>query len=130
MIILRVRIGEFTVRNKRDLGNVGEKQAAQLLISSGLQISALNYRCPKGEMDIIARDGKDLVFVEVRTRRSPRWGWGEESIRPDKAKRLQAIAAYYVKQQGYTFWPSMRFDVIAIRWLEEGPELKWIQAAL
>jgi len=81
-------------------------------------------------MDIIARDGEMLVFIEVRTRRSSYRGWGEESITQQKAKRLQAIASYYVLQQGYANWPSLRFDVIAIRWIKDSPESIWIKAAL
>lgn len=118
------------MENKQSLGKSGEEFAARLVTESGLHIIQKNYRCPKGEMDIIARDGKTLVFIEVRTRRSAFRGWGEESITPQKARRLQAIASYYVLQQGYTSWPGIRFDVVAIRWNDENPEIKWIQAAL
>ena len=81
-------------------------------------------------MDIIARDGEVLVFIEVRTRRSSYRGWGEESITPNKARRLQAIASFYVLQQGYQSWPSLRFDVVAIRQIGESSEVNWIKAAL
>lgn len=81
-------------------------------------------------MDIIAREHETLVFIEVRTRRSSFRGWGEESISYHKAQRLKAIAAYYVLQCGYTAWPNLRFDVIAIRWLENNPEIIWIKGAL
>ncbi len=81
-------------------------------------------------MDIIAQDHETLVFMEVRTRRSSFRGWGEESITYHKAQRLKAIAAYYVMQRGYTAWPNLRFDVMAIRWLEKHPEILWIKAAL
>jgi putative endonuclease len=117
------------VENKQSLGKLGEEFATCLVTGSGLSIIKQNYRCPKGEMDIIARDGEALVFIEVRTRRSGYRGWGEESITHQKAQRLQAIAAYYVLQQGFTSWPRLRFDVIAIRWIGKKPESKWIQAA-
>lgn len=117
------------MENKQSLGKSGEEFAARLVIASGLTIVARNYRCPKGEMDIIARDGEVLVFIEVRTRRSSYRGWGEESITHHKAQRLQAIASYYVLQQGYLSWPCLRFDVIAIRWIEKSPDAKWIKAA-
>jgi len=65
----------------------------------------------------------------VRTRRSAVRGWGEESITQRKAQRLQAIASYYVLQQGYSCWPSLRFDVLAIRWGKEKPEVNWVRAA-
>lgn len=118
------------MENKQSLGRSGEEFATRLVIESGLSIVAQNYRCPKGEMDIIARDGEALVFIEVRTRRSSVRGWGEESITHQKAQRLRAIAAYYVLQQGYTSWPYLRFDVVAIRWISEKPEVSWIKAAL
>jgi len=119
-----------SVENKQSLGKYGEEYTARLVQEAGLRIIARNYRCPKGEMDIIARDDETLVFIEVRTRQSSFRGWGEESITQKKAQRLQAIASFYVLQQGYKSWPSMRFDVVAIRWIGENPEIKWIKAAL
>lgn len=119
------------MENKRQsLGKAGEDFAVRFLAEAGLDIMTRNYRCPKGEMDLIARDGEVLVFIEVRTRRSSYRGWGEESITQQKAKRLQAIASYFVLRQGYKSWPSLRFDVLALRWTEENPETIWIKAAL
>ena len=118
------------MENKQSIGKSGEEFAARLLIESGLKIVARNYRCPKGEMDIIARDGEVLVFIEVGTRRSSYRGWGEESITYQKSQRLQAIASYYILERGYSSWPCLRFDVIAIRWVGEQPEVNWIKAAL
>ncbi|GAB6156700.1 YraN family protein [Desulfosporosinus burensis] len=118
------------MENKQSLGKSGEEFATRFLIDSGLTIVTRNYRCPKGEMDIIARDAEALVFIEVRTRRSSYRGWGEESITLRKAQRLQAIASYYVMQQGYKNWPSLRFDVVAIRQVGESSEVNWIKAAL
>ena len=118
------------MENKQSLGKNGEEYTARIVKEAGLRIVALNYRCPRGEMDIIARDDQTLVFIEVRTRQSSFRGWGEESITQKKAQRLKAIASFYVLQQGYKCWPSMRFDVVAIRWIGENPELRWIKAAL
>ena len=118
------------MENKQSLGKYGEDCTASMLKEAGLRILALNYRCPKGEMDIIARDDETLVFIEVRTRQSSFRGWGEESITQKKVQRLRAIASFYVLQQGYKSWPSMRFDVVAIRRIGENPEIKWIKAAL
>lgn len=115
---------------KNALGKSGEELAARSLIDAGLKIIAQNYRCPKGEMDIIAQDGGTLVFIEVRTRRSSYRGWGEESITYQKANRLKGIASYYVLAQGYSSWPNLRFDVMAIRWLKNTPEINWVKAAL
>ncbi len=68
------------MENKQSLGRNGEDYTARIVQEAGLRIVALNYRCPKGEMDIIARDAETLVFIEVRTRQSSFRGWGEESI--------------------------------------------------
>lgn len=130
MIYFEERVGVVAVENKRQsLGKAGEDLAARFLTESGLTIITRNYRCSKGEMDIIARDGEALVFIEVRTRRSSYRGWGEETITQLKARRLQAIASYYVVQQRYASWPCLRFDVIAIRWTGEKPDTIWIKAA-
>ncbi|KGK90611.1 hypothetical protein DP73_07840 [Desulfosporosinus sp. HMP52] len=116
------------VESKQSLGKSGEEFASRFVTESGLRIIARNYRCPKGEMDIIARDGEVLVFIEVRTRRSSFRGWGEESITPRKVQRIQTVASYYLLQQGYPNWPSIRFDVIAIRWIGDMPEINWIKS--
>jgi putative endonuclease len=116
--------------NKRILGISGEELTAREIQKAGLSIIARNYRCPKGEMDIIARDHDTLVFIEVRTRQSSFRGWGEESITQKKARRLRAIASFYIVQEGYKTWPSLRFDVVAIRWLRGNSEIKWFKAAL
>jgi putative endonuclease len=118
------------VENKQSLGKCGEEYTACLVQEAGLKIIARNYRCPKGEMDIIARDADTVVFIEVRTRQSSYRGWGEESITPKKVQRLQAIASFYVLQEGYKSWPPIRFDIVAIRCLGEKPEIKWIKGAL
>ena len=116
--------------NKRQLlGKAGEDFAACFLENAGLKIIVRNYRCPKGEMDLIARDGVMLVFIEVRTRNSSVRGWGEESITQQKAIRLRNIAAYFILQQGYKSWPPLRFDVLALRWVSEKPDPLWIKAA-
>lgn len=103
------------IQSKKDVGRYGEESAAAHIKLAGLTILAQNYRCPQGEMDIIAREGLQLVFIEVRTRSSGRCGWGEETITPQKRARLNRIASHYIKFRGYKTWPPMRFDLIAIR---------------
>lgn len=111
-------------------GNYGEELATEFLQKEGLEIIRRNYRCPLGEMDIIARDKQVLVFAEVRTRTTGKLGWGEESINRQKRIRLQKIATYFIKENKYKDWPQMRFDCIAVRAsAKEGsePELRWIR---
>lgn len=112
------------------LGKLGEELALGHIKQAGLSILESNYRCPLGEMDIIARDGEMIVFVEVRTRSTGRQGWGEESITQKKRTRLNRIASHYLKLKNYKQWPSIRFDLIAIRAKgkqEIAPDIYWIR---
>jgi putative endonuclease len=114
--------------HKQRLGQAGEDYAANFLVEAGLVIIKRNYRCPKGEIDIIARDRQDLVFIEVRTRSSEVKGWGEESITGLKCQRLQSIAGYFLIEQGYRAWPRIRFDLVALRWQNEIYSCNWLKA--
>lgn len=112
---------------KKQLGQAGEDLASQVIQKDGLKILERNFRCPIGEMDIIASEGERLIFIEVRTRTTQKFGWGEESIQPKKRLRLQKIAEYYILCRSYKEWPPIRFDLIAIRWNEINPQSNWIR---
>lgn len=117
-------------QSKREIGQSGEDYAAEHLKQAGLTILQRNFRCSLGEMDIIAREGFQLVFVEVRTRSTGKCGWGEETITPQKRARLNRIASHYIKKRGFKTWPPMRFDLIAIRVGKEHsnrPDIIWIR---
>lgn len=116
--------------NKKELGLWGEDLAAKHLERAGLIIMTRNYRCPKGEIDIIVRDGKTIVFVEVRLRTSNIRGYAEESIGLWKKQRLRSIATYFLLDQGYEIWPEIRFDIVAINVSEGAPNINWIPGAL
>lgn len=99
---------------RRDVGILGEKLARDFLGKNGYKILETNYRCPGGEIDIIARHQDTLVFVEVRTKRSRQFGSPEESITPAKMERLRTLAAHY--WQTHDNLPQLwRIDVIAIQ---------------
>ena len=98
---------------RRETGILGEKLAREFLEKRGYLIVQTNYRCPEGEVDIIARDGETLVFVEVRARSSRLFGTPEESITPVKKERLKAVAARY--GQDHADLPAAwRIDVVAV----------------
>jgi putative endonuclease len=98
--------------DRRGLGRHGEELAARHLADKGFHIVARNWRCQSGEIDLIARDGDDLAFVEVRTRRGQAYGSPEESVTPAKQARLAALAETYVQAEA---WPgNWRIDVIAV----------------
>ena len=98
---------------RRDTGILGEKIAREFLKKKGYRIIEANYRSPEGEIDIVAKHGDSLVFVEVRTKTSLEFGSPEESITPVKMERLKAIAAYY-QQTHSNLPPQWRIDVVAI----------------
>jgi len=98
---------------RRDTGILGEKIASQFLKKRGYQIKEANYRCPEGEIDLIARHKDYLVFIEVRTKRSLAFGTPEESITAAKREKLRTVAARY--QQTHDNLPQLwRIDVVAI----------------
>ena len=98
---------------RRDTGVLGEKLARDFLDRNGYHILETNYRCPQGEIDIIARQGDFLVFVEVRTKTSRRFGSPEESITEAKMAKLRAVATHY-GQSHDNLPPSWRIDVVAV----------------
>ncbi|MEO7349596.1 MAG: YraN family protein [Terrimesophilobacter sp.] len=77
---------------KDDLGRRGEDLAAQFLRNAGYSIIDRNWRCPRGEIDLVARDGDDTVFIEVKTRSSTAFGHPFEAITAQKLARLKRLA--------------------------------------
>ena len=95
------------------LGEAGERAARGYLESKGYAILDTNFRCSYGEVDIIAQEGDCLVFLEVRTRRGASFGSPEESITPDKERKLIATAETYI--QSRTGLPEQwRIDLVAV----------------
>ena len=99
--------------DRQSTGARGEKVAASFLKKRGYRIIETNYRCRGGEIDIVARQGETLVFVEVRTKTGRGFGSPEESITSAKKTRLRTLAAGYA--QGRDDLPlSQRIDVVAV----------------
>jgi putative endonuclease len=100
---------------KHLLGKDGEQVALAHLIKLGYTIETRNYRCPFGEVDIIARDHGILAFVEVKTRRSQRFGTPKEAVDFRKQQRINRIALYYLAGLGQGESEELcRFDVVSI----------------
>jgi putative endonuclease len=99
---------------RRLLGQRGERQAARWLRRQGYRILVRGYRTPRGEIDLIARDGDTLVFVEVKTRRE---GEPAEAVTPEKEQRLCLAALEFLKRHRLMEARS-RFDVVALVWPE------------
>lgn len=102
------------------LGTQGERIAAAHLGSLGLTIETRNYRTRFGEVDIVARDGEETVFVEVRTKRSTAYGTPEESLTLRKQARLVKAAEQYLAERGLA-GASWRVDLVAITLQPDGP---------
>ena len=98
---------------RRDTGRLGEKLAQDFLKKQGFYIIDTNYRCPEGEIDIVARHNDCLVFIEVRAKSSPVFGSPEESVTRAKKRRLIATARRY--RQSHDHLPaSWRIDFVAV----------------
>jgi putative endonuclease len=104
-------------------GGGAEEAAARFLARRGLEIVGRNFRTRFGEIDLIARDGETLVFVEVRMRSSGRFGGAAASVDGVKRSRIEAAARQYLARLPRE--PACRFDVVSL----EGDAPEWIRAA-
>lgn len=119
---------------KDALGRFGEQAASQFLTEAGLVVLERNWRCPRGEIDIIAVDGRALVFVEVKTRSSLAFGDPAEAVTPAKAARLRLLAAQWLSDRRASSdlppWRELRFDVVCVvRTPGAGPTVRHIRSA-
>ncbi len=100
-------------KQKQTLGKLGELLAAKYLQERGFTIIERNYHAGHGEIDLIARDGDTLVFVEVKTRKSTQFGLPEEAITPKKLREIIHTAHVYTTQHKLAYAPQ-RVDAVAI----------------
>lgn len=100
--------------NKRAVGTAYEKQAGAYLAGLGYEILEYNFRCRIGEIDIIARDGEYLVFLEVKYRANAASGSPFDAVDGKKQRIISRVAAYYCLTHGYDETTSCRFDVVAV----------------
>lgn len=95
------------------VGAYGERVAVRHLVAQGMMLLHRNWRSPTGEIDIVLRDGASIVFCEVKTRRTHRFGTPVEAIVPAKVRRLRRLAAEYLADSGLTA-DEIRFDVVSV----------------
>jgi len=110
------------------LGAGGQQAAEEFLRRRRYTILARNYRCPRGEVDLVALDGSVVAFVEVKTRRGGRFGTAFEAV--DRRKREQIIRAaehYVLRHRLHD--RLIRFDVVAVSWKGGTPACELIQSA-
>lgn len=99
--------------NKRAIGTEYEQKAAAYLEQQGYQILERNYRCRIGEIDLIAQDGRYLVFVEVKYRSDKRAGYGYEAVDYRKQQRIIRTAQWYLAEKKTLWERPCRFDVLS-----------------
>jgi putative endonuclease len=104
---------------RRQLGNRGEDIACTFLEGEGVRILERNWRCQAGEADVIAREGEDLVFVEVKTRTSDAAGFPEDAVNRRKRQRYEKIAMQYLFTHNLTS-ARVRFDVMSLLLSNDG----------
>ena len=100
--------------NKRAVGSGYEQRAADFLQAKGMRILGRNFRTRYGEIDLIARDGACLVFVEVKYRGDSRRGTALEAVDIRKQRKITQMARYYLLRYGYAADTPCRFDVVGI----------------
>ena len=98
---------------RRRFGNRAEKQAEQFLRKLGCTILKRQFQTRFGEIDLIVRDGDEIVFVEVKARTSSAFGYPEESVTPDKLRKIALVGEQFLLSKGWEAVP-FRIDVVAI----------------
>ena len=114
--------------SNRSTGRAGERIGEDFLKKQGYEILARNVRSPFGEIDLVAKHKKTLVFVEVKTRRSSDFGLPEESVTERKKARLGRLASWYLAHYPGSDLP-VRFDVLAIQLQGAQPDIRLIPNA-
>lgn len=109
-------------------GKIGEEIAAGFLIKEGYKVLERNFRCPLGEIDIVALDSGTLVFVEVKTRSSNSFGLPEEAVNHRKQHQMAKVAQLYIARKKLFNNPA-RFDVVAVTISNGKEEVRLIRNA-
>ncbi len=104
----------MTVTPRRGLGTAGEGHARRYLEARGLRHIESNWRCRSGELDLVMRDGDEIVFVEVKTRRGDGMGTAESGVTSAQSQRLLRAASLYMGQHPDLDDPVWRIDILAI----------------
>ena len=100
--------------NKRSVGTDYETKACEFLETQGFFVMERNFRCRQGEIDIIAKEGPHLVFVEVKYRASGSAGTPLSAVDARKQRKISRVALYYLTKKGYPETTPCRFDVVGI----------------
>jgi putative endonuclease len=110
------------------LGKKGEDMAVRHVKGLGYRVIERNYRCPLGEIDLIAQDGDYLAFIEIKTRRGRSTGEAKEAVGNRKQRKLTQLALYYLKNE-FKNDSKARFDVVAISLYDKKNKIELIKDA-
>lgn len=102
------------MKNNRKTGTFWERVAGKYLEQQGYFILEYNYRCPLGEIDLIASKGEKIVFVEVKYRKSNAFGYAAEAVDQKKQTKIRKTAMYYLTKNYQTMEIDCRFDVMCM----------------
>jgi len=116
------------MRVKDAVGRFGEQVAVEHLEKTGLEVLSRNWRCTEGELDIVAREGDALVFCEVKTRSSTRFGDPAEAVNADKMTRIRRLALRWLAVHGVS-GRELRFDVITVLRASDGVRVRHLRGA-
>lgn len=116
------------VTRQQEFGRKAEAIAIRRLKKTGYKIIEQNFRTRIGEIDIIARDGKTIVFVEVKARKTTRYGHPKQAVTHAKQRKISMVALEYLKTTGQST-AKARFDVVAITALSFDPKIEIIKNA-
>lgn len=109
------------------MGNAAEDLAAAFLVHKGFRILERQYCAAGAEVDIIAQQGRELIFVEVKARKTDDFGFPEDAVTPAKLGKIARVAEWYCRIRG---WDGLwRIDVVAIRFACVPPEVRHIEGA-
>jgi putative endonuclease len=115
--------------DRRALGQWGEDLAVQHLERQGFEVLARNWRCREGELDVVARDGRCLVFVEVKARSGLDFGEPAEAVSWRKARRIHGLATKWLRDHRPRGDWDIRFDVVSVVRTSGLPEVLHLKAA-
>ena len=115
-------------RERLELGNFGEELAFKKIKGLGYKKIIRNYSCPLGEVDLIAKDGDTLVFIEIKTRKGKSLGYAKEAVNAKKQRQISKVALAYMKSNK-CIGVKARFDVIAICLGRGEPEIEVVKNA-
>jgi len=107
---------------RRLFGNAAEDFAARFLKAKGYKILERQFTTRFGEIDLVAKDGNEIVFVDVKARKNSAFGYPEESVTRAKIEKIQVVAETYL-QKKHMLHSAYRIDVISIEYTETDPKI-------